>query len=416
MASLDRFCFAWHCTASVIVAAAVLQLGEVMAYGQDVPKLKLAFENMPRKRFNAGKNNIGQIVDLFCDSPTKAELNNLATEDFDLKRLHLIKADIGASALLTKLTCSPKLKFLDLRECDLTQVKTFVDGQAQQERSWVSLSRCNISQSTLRDLGTLNQTWCITIGKPNYPPEEMLDYSVLRTCSSLTEIWISDRRFKDCSWLSDCKNLKNLNFPDSGIDDAALVQFGSLPKLERLHIIGAAVTDKGLSELRCASLHYLTVGSSLVSPQGIRACLQQNEIESLTLSGIKEDFDLSKIAVFPRLRRLVVERAADQSRALLTIPQDSAIKALGATHCEIDPEVFAHLGKLKSLEEVDVGSSNATFEDLVTIATNPSVTRIECFDGGLGNDGDLAARISAAVGRPIRIGFFDPVVLPASKK
>jgi hypothetical protein len=214
---------------------------------------------------------------------------------------------------------------------------------------------------------------------------------------------IHDKAFRDCSWLRECKRLRDVNFSESEVDDRCVPLLTELPALKHLDLAGTSITDEGLAVLKCTNLRNLTIGSASLTTQGIQDCVEKNRIKYLTLTQMDlENADFSKIATFPKLVLLRISGCKNPSPALLTIPVDSPITWIEARDCTLDRKAFNHLAKLRSLEDVDLGHTNATLIDVATIASNRTVRTVQC--DGCDVPSDAKQRVSAAVGRPINIG------------
>jgi hypothetical protein len=347
-----------------------------------------------------GRNKSGSINRLSVSAPSAEDIAAIKSNSLAVEDLTLNEVDLGADPVFLDILHSPKLQYLILNNCALTDNDHVFDADIQTSLRSVILRDCRLTTAVLKQLSSVNCVSAISLQHAVYQ-SGALDYSVLSNTHA-SRLTIVDEVFQDCSWLPLCKNLEFLCVSDTGTDDKCVDGITGCKLLNRVECVATKITDAGLAKLRGAHLRTLMIGSQGVTSHGVSRCLDENSLERLIIERMDlKNFELWTIGANAKLQSLHLSRTTNTASALRTIPLTTHLQDIWLRHCLLDDRVVARIALFPELQEIDVSNSNITLDQLITIAGNPKITRITCFECEL--PADTKDRINDAVGRYITI-------------
>ncbi len=179
--------------------------------------------------------------------------------------------------------------------------------------------------------------------------------------------------------LRELARLGFLGLQDQRCDDGALRQLGQFPQLRMLMGQGAVATDDGWAALsRSTSLEYLW-GRECPNfrSRGFRALAQMPSLRGLAINGAQVDADSwAMLPQFPALRDVCPMGASDA--AFEPIGRCRQLEQLWCMYCrDTGDAATSHLTGLSQLKNYYAGRTQITDRSLHTLASLPSLERVE---------------------------------------
>jgi hypothetical protein len=222
-------------------------------------------------------------------------------------------------------------------------------------------------------------------------------------------------------------SLEDLECQDEKIQDDDLAVIAKMPRLKRLELRGAKVTDAGISVLAqlstleslsiwdaenlsdecCRSLGRMTRLKSLeigwtknITDKGIEYLRPLADIENFQPGGVITDRGLELIGGFSKLRRLSLGHTDKfTSVGMANLTRLKALRSLTIGFASVDDECLRHLGKITTLEDIDLLGLPFTDAGIQHLSSLRNLQRLYIYRCVKITDGGLASLASRLPGK-----------------
>jgi len=182
----------------------------------------------------------------------------------------------------------------------------------------------------------------------------------LKDLKSLEEINLPYTRITDTGieCLTQIESLKKMNPYGNGITDKVIEKIAKMKSLENLGVRSDNITDAGMAQLaQFANLKSLDLNGCPVTNAGLASLTKMKTLDTLTISGTRINGEgLGALREFPDLAELnlLFMKLGDKRISCLTnLPKLKKIW-LGYSDFGLSDEDLAHLGRITSLENLDI--------------------------------------------------------------
>jgi Leucine-rich repeat (LRR) protein len=281
----------------------------------------------------------------------------------------------------------------------------------------------NLSQKDIQNLLRIDGLSALTINQAALTVDHMDALSQFTNCRSLTlefttiensslrplarlshlrelNVTATEMSARDISSLSQLKDLATLDLSDSGLDDDGLEDVAELHGLRSLRIERCpAISDTGFMALGALSaLENLEVSGGHISSQGFATVLAMPKLQSLRAYGVDVTDDvLSKLPELRELRRLALymphpaNAAADVARKMLSIGRLASLEELEVSGIKQNAETLSTISHLAMLKKLVVRDSGLLSHDLVGLEGLANLESLDISGNVLIDDGVIEA-------------------------
>ncbi len=171
-----------------------------------------------------------------------------------------------------------------------------------------------------------------------------------------------------------------LDLRNTPVTDTDLRWIVHLSGLERLYLSGTAISDAGLSYLRCMTgLKFLSLANTQVTGDGLRHLAKLSKLETLQLDGIRiGQGDLRHLEGLVHLKVLGLTKTGIDDLSLKELPVLPELTELYLCDTEITASSLDHLSRYGNLKVVGLGRTRVGFPQFQILqAERPGLLWIE---------------------------------------
>jgi|GEM_PF-1584377 len=234
------------------------------------------------------------------------------------------------------------------------------------------LGGTQIGDAALANIKGMTSLESLNIGPTLITDEGMAHIAHLRSLRTLNLHNNADVSDAGLAHLKDLTSLKWLSLCGTRISYRGLAHLSKLTKMEHLNLSDTDITDRGLAHLsRMRSLKYLRMDGTRVGDRGLVHLKNLKALETLYLPGNRiSDKGLAQLAELPALKKLPNDLMF--TSIIITADYLPGLAHLKKLHLGTAEKVtdagLAHLAKIRSLEELNIGGSNITDAGVVHLA------------------------------------------------